>query len=89
MTSAPPLEVHAMIEALAGNRELQARLRENAAALFDQFSIPAAHRGPMLEGTSDAMHRIGVHPSMQFKYLNATGRPPVKVGSVLHYLDRR
>ncbi len=86
--AAPPLRVHRLIETLPGNPAALARLANEADALFDEFGLSQEERACIREGTRAALDRIGVHPSMQFKFLFATGRSTLKMGSVRYYLDR-
>jgi hypothetical protein len=86
--SAPPLRVHRFIEKLASSPESRAQFLADPGPLFDQFALEHAQRAALREGTVEALRKIGVHPSMVFKFLIATGRAPIKFGSARYYLDR-
>ena len=86
--SAPPLRVHRLIERLPGNPAAVERLRNDPERLFDEFGLSSEERAGLREGTRAALDRLGVHPSMQFKFMVATGRSSLKLGSVRTYLDR-
>ncbi len=84
----PPLAVHRLIERLMADPEARAAFRAAPEPLFEEFAIAADLRPLLVEGSRAALDAIGVHPSMQFKFLIATGRSPVKPSSIRYYLDR-
>lgn len=86
--SAPPLRVHRFIETIAASPENRAQFLADPAPLFDQFALESEQQAALREGTVEALRKIGVHPSMMFKFLIATGRAPIKFGSARYYLDR-
>ena len=55
--------------------------------MFEKFGVSHEDRPSLREGTRAALDRLGVHPSMQFKFLMATGRSPVKPSSFRWYLE--
>lgn len=65
----------------------RARFVADPEPMFEQFGVPQADRPVLREGTRAALDRLGVHPSMQFKFLMATGRSPVKPSSFRWYLE--
>jgi hypothetical protein len=54
--------------------------------LFDAFAIAPGIRDALRAATVEAMTRIGVHTSMQFKLLTALGKSPIKPFSIDYYL---
>lgn len=76
-----------MIDALMGNPGKRGKFLSDPTPLFEEFGVPEGERTALREGTREALDRIGVHPSMQFKFLMATGRSPVKPSSFRWYLD--
>lgn len=85
---APPLRVHRFIETLASSPDIRAQFLADPGPLFEQFALEGEQQAALREGTVEALRRIGVHPSMMFKFLIATGRAPIKFGSARYYLDR-
>jgi hypothetical protein len=88
MLQPPPLRIHRMIDALMASPDNRARFLADPETLFEQFGVAEGDRAEMRKGTRDALDRLGVHPSMQFKFLIATGRSPVKPSSFRWYLDK-
>jgi hypothetical protein len=86
--SAPPLRVHRLIEAIASSPENRAQFLADPQPLLDRFALEPEHHAVLRVGTVEALRGIGVHPSMMFKFLIATGRAPIKLGSARFYLDR-
>ncbi len=84
----PSLRVHRLIEGIMSDPENRKLLDADPSALFDRFAIEPAHREHVRAASVEALAAIGVHPSMIFKLLIATGRSPVKMGSARYYLDR-
>ena len=86
--SGPPFDVHRFIEAIASNAETRALFLSDPGALLDRLALEPAEAEALRRGTPEALRGIGVHPGMIFKFLVATGRSPVKLGSARYYLDR-
>jgi len=85
---APPLRVHRFIEQLMADLDLRAAFQREPAAVLERFAIEPELRAALIDGSPALLQAIGVHPSMQFKFLVATGRSPVNQGSIAYYLDR-
>lgn len=76
-----------MIDALMADPQARAGFASDPVPMFERFGVPAEDRPALVEGTRAALDRLGVHPSMQFKFLMATGRSPVRPSSFRWYLE--
>lgn len=83
----PPLRIHRMIDALMADPEARSHFVADPEPMFERFAVAPEDRSALREGTRAALDGLGVHPSMQFKFLMATGRSPVKPSSFRWYLE--
>lgn len=88
MTLPYPGRAYAMILAMMATPALRARFLDDPDSVMDEFEVEAVYRPGLLEGSSDKLGALGVHPSMQFKFLVATGQSPHAKGTINYYLDR-
>ena len=86
--SGPPFALHRFIETMASSAENRALFLADPDALLQRFPLEPQQAAALRAGTAEALRNAGVHPSMIFKFLIATGRSPVKLGSARYYLDR-
>jgi hypothetical protein len=84
----PPQRVHRMIERMMADLPLRATFLAEPDKVMEQFEVEPEFRGALRAGETEALRGMGVHPSMLFKLLLATGRCPVNMGSIGYYLDR-
>jgi len=77
--------VNRMIQAMCRRPETIARLNAETDAVFDEFGLGADERQALLQGSPDAMGRIGVHPILQMHWVLARRPEVAQSMSMLDY----
>jgi 2'-aminobiphenyl-2,3-diol 1,2-dioxygenase small subunit len=79
--------VNRMIQAMCRRPETIVRLNAETDAVFAEFGLDADERLALLEGSPDAMGRIGVHPILQMHWVLARRPEVAESMSILGYDD--
>lgn len=76
MTTPSVRAVNVLLARLFQEPDLLQRLRQDPDAVFSEAGLSDAERMALLEGSFDALERIGVHPVLRMHYQMAT-RPEI------------
>lgn len=89
--SPAPYRVHKLIQDLMRDPAAAAAFGRDPEPAFTAYGLAEDEKALLRDGSAAALHRLGVHPNLQMKYVRLRAPPPAGApnpGPLAAYLDR-
>lgn len=84
-----PYRIQKLIQDLLRNPAAAAEFASDQEPAYDAYALTDEERALMREGTLPALHKLGMHPNLQMKFMRLKApRPPGAPGLMDAYLER-